>query len=205
MAKFEYTRYIEDYDEPIVISNADVDRDVDVTTETILNPGIKVTILEMGTEAKKQIDCLFELRGWVQQHVEDELDEKLVDLFCGKIPGWKMTGVCLSLTCPSFSFIKLLPDKNGRSGSLSYDDASMTCCGFDYMKVEFEVGYGDNLPPRRYIVEMGIKNASPEDEDGNLCYTIMEYFGRRKVKKLNLSSIDCDHSRQRCLCHITDY
>lgn len=202
MAKYEYTRYIEDYEEPIVISNADVDRDIDVTIETILNPGMNVTILEMGIQAKKRMENLFSIIPGTEPQVINELHGKLTELFCGRLPGWKMTGACLSLMCPSFHFVKPLPDKNVRGEKPSYDEVSVTYCGFDYMKVEFEVDYGDSLPSRRYIVEMEAKKSLSHD---NLDYIIVEYFGKRKIRRLKISESERDVAGGRCLCHITEY
>lgn len=209
MARYTYEMEIQDYDEAVIISNADLDMTTEITYEAVQNPGIKVTVLGIGERTVANLGKLFEMSDSTPEHIQDELSGKLIDLFLGRVPGWKMVGAALSLIAPSFTFVKPIPRVAGNNEALAYEYVYVSCVGYDYAKMEVEVPYGDGLPPRRYMVEAFSKEMpNPNDPvcpNSELSYILTEYLGKRKVKTIKHTQSDGDDCRGICRCYITEY
>lgn len=203
MARIRYDRYLKDIDELVVISNTDGERDVDVTAESFKNPAIKFRILD-GTGLDDPLTAFDISNGSTSEAIYSQLRDNASELVAGQLPDWKLTGVCLSPTLLSMHYVRLNPEGEETCGNIRYDTAIAHCISYAdnwSITMELEVDYADGLPPRRYILKMNLVYPSPDCD--RLHVVIDEYFGKRKVRRLEFTEREGTELEQ--LCHITEY
>ena len=203
MARIRYDRYLKDIDELVVISNTDGERDVDVTAESFKNPAIKFRILD-GTGLDDPLTAFDIKNGSKSEEIYSQLRDNASELVAGQLPDWKLTGVCLSPTLLSMHYVRLNPEGEETCGNIRYDTAIAHCISYAdnwSITMELEVDYADGLPPRRYILKMNLVYPSPDCD--RLHVVIDEYFGKRKVRRLEFTEREGTELEQ--LCHITEY
>lgn len=205
MARIRYDRCLKDVDELIVISNTDSERAVDVTSESFENPAIKFRILE--TTGGEDLLAAFDVSdSSTSVAVYNELRDCAPQLISGQLPGWRLVGINFSPTCLMMYYVNPRVTGEEVCGDIRYDDAAVYCISCDdnwSIAMEFEVDYADGLPSRRYIAKM-VYIGGPL-ENGQLHVVIDEYYGKRKIRRLEFTEGETAAPEQLQLCHITEY
>lgn len=203
MARIRYDRYLKDIDELVVISNTDSERDLDVTAESFKNPAIKFRILE-GTGPGEPFSAFSLSNGSTSEAVYPQLRDNVSKLVAGQLPGWRLIGVCLSPTLLTMRYARLNPEGEDACSDIRYDSAVVHCISYAdnwSITMELEVDYADGLPPRRYIIKMNL--VYPSSDCDCLHVTIDEYFGKRKIRRLEF--IEGEGTELEQICRITEY
>ena len=202
MARIQYDRYLQDVDELIVVTNTDSERAVDVVPESFENPTIKFRILDV-TNSEDPLAAFDISDTSTSETVYRELQGRVKELVNGQIPGWRLIGVEFSPMLLEMYYVNPRTTGEETCGDIKYDTATVYCidCTDNWsITMELEVDYGDGLPSRRYIAKMKLDDIP---RDNTLRIAIDEYYGRRKVRRLEFT--EGEETTQGQLCHITEY
>lgn len=195
MARIKYDRYLLDGSGLITITNSDADYFADISLASFVNPPIKLKFINFNTTSFEQL-CLRAVD-------RDEIvlsDDETIRIARGELSGWRLVGAEFSPEHGlSVFYVKepsvLSPEAISKTDSVSFHFLT----GSGHLEVEIEVDYNDGLPVRRYIGELIDKNSEYSG-------IVTEYFGKRKVKKIEFSENETGDDRiPGYLCHITEY
>lgn len=200
MARIRYDSYILDGDTLFTITNADTEFLMDVTSESFTNPPIKMRFLNTGYRSFEEL-CL---RAIERDEIEIE-DEDVLRMVNGELPGWRLVGAEFE---PDNGFSAYYANEHpgtATAPSEKYNYHNVKGASFHFLagggclEVELEVDYADGFPARRYIGKV-------MDIDGEYTTEVIEYFGKRKIRKMEFSEGDYGDERiPGRLCHITEY
>lgn len=196
MARIRYNSYILDGDALFTITNADNDYFTDTTSESFTNPPIKMRFLNSRHSFKEL--CLHAID---RDEIEIE-DEDVLRMVNGELPGWRLVGAEFE---PDNGFSTYYANERPGTAvapSEKYNYHNVEGASFHFLagvEVELEVDYADGFPARRYVGKV-------MDIDGKYTTEVIEYFGKRKIRKMEFSEGDYGDKRiPGRLCHITEY
>lgn len=201
MARIMYDRYLTDADCSIDITNADTEYLTTTVPESFINPPIKMRFLNTGEKSFEEL-CLDAVG-------DDEIEisrEDTLRMVRGELPGWRLVGTQFTASGGFSAFyanehpMEMLASSKGKHSYTAAKGVSFFFVERDFLKVELEVDYADGLPPRRYIGKV------TDDEEDGIKTEIIEFLGKRKVRKMQFSENEYGNERiPGHVCHITEY
>lgn len=201
MAVITYDRYLTDADCSVDITNADTEYLATTVPESFINPPIKMKFLNTGGKSFEQL-CLDAVG-------DDEIEisrEDTLRMVRGELPGWRLVGTQFTASGGFSAFyanehpLKMLTPSKGKCSYTFVTGVSFFFVERDCLEVELEVDYADGLPARRYICKVTY------DEEAGIKTEIIEFFGKRKVQKMEFSEYEYGNERiPGHICHITEY
>jgi len=201
MAVITYDRYLTDSDCSVNITNADTEYLTTTVPESFINPPIKMNFLNTGEKSFEEL-CLDAVG-------DDEIEisqEDTLRMVCGELPGWRLVGAQFTASGGFSAFYANehpTETPTPSEGKYSYTSTSGISFFFvedDCLEVELEVNYVDGLPPRRYIGKV------TDDEEDGIKTEIIEFLGKRKVRKMQFSENEYGNERiPGHVCRITEY